>query len=93
MNTVCYEIVMVALICLNVLVLAVESTDTSTAMYSALSVMHFIFLVIFLLECIFKIVAFRQHYFKDGWNVLDFVILLIQIAGKFEASEHFVTPV
>lgn len=74
---------MVVLICLNVVVLMVESMDTSHTVHDALYRMQFIFIVIFLLECIFKVTAFRQHYFKDGWNVVDFVVLLIQIAGKF----------
>lgn len=83
MNSSCYEIVMVVLICLNVVVLMVESMDTSHTVHDALYRMQFIFMVIFLLECVFKVTAFRQHYFKDGWNVVDFVVLLIQIAGKF----------
>ncbi|CAG05621.1 unnamed protein product, partial [Tetraodon nigroviridis] len=83
MNTSCYEIVMAALICLNVLLLVLETVDTTETMYTALHWIYFIFIIIFLLECIFKLVAFRQHYFKDGWNILDFVVVLLQILGKF----------
>lgn len=83
MNSSCYEIVMVVLICLNVVVLMMETMDDSHAKYEAMFWMQFSFTVIFLLECIFKVIAFRMHYFKDGWNIVDFVVLLIQIAGKF----------
>ncbi|CAF88301.1 unnamed protein product, partial [Tetraodon nigroviridis] len=77
MNTSCYEIVMAALICLNVLLLVLETVDTTETMYTALHWIYFIFIIIFLLECIFKLVAFRQHYFKDRWNILDFVVILL----------------
>uniref|UniRef100_H3D8B0 Sodium channel protein n=1 Tax=Tetraodon nigroviridis TaxID=99883 RepID=H3D8B0_TETNG len=83
MNTSCYEIVMAALICLNVLLLVLETVDTTETMYTALHWIYFIFIIIFLLECIFKLVAFRQHYFKDGWNILDFVVVLLQILVLF----------
>lgn len=74
---------MAALICLNVLLLVLETMDTTETMYTALHWIYFIFIIIFLLECIFKLVAFRQHYFKDRWNILDFVVVLLQILGKF----------
>ena len=74
---------MVALICLNVVVLMIEPAESSLAVSTAVHWMQVIFLLIFLLEFIFKVIAFRQHYFKDGWNVVDFVVLLIQIVGKF----------
>lgn len=83
LNSSCYEIVMVVLICLSVVVLMVEFVDQSPTMYEALFWMQFIFIIIFLLECIFKVIAFRQHYFMDGWNIVDFVVLLVQIVGKF----------
>lgn len=83
LNSSCYEIVMVVLICLSVVVLMVEFLDQSPTMYEALFWMRIIFIIIFLLECIFKVIAFRQHYFMDGWNIVDFVVLLVQIVGKF----------
>jgi voltage-dependent calcium channel L type alpha-1D len=35
------------------------------------------FTAIFTLEAIIKIIAFRLDYFKQGWNVFDFTIVLI----------------
>lgn len=74
---------MVALICLNVVLLMVESMDGTHLMEDVLHWLHFIYLLIFLIEFILKIVGLRQHYFKDGWNIIDFIVLLIQIIGKF----------
>ena len=45
-----------------------------------------IFTAIFTIECIFKVVAYgfakgKRAYIRDGWNVLDFVILAISLLG------------
>lgn len=42
-----------------------------------------IFATIFVIECILKIIAFgfvrgERAYLRDGWNVLDFVIVIIR---------------
>lgn len=91
MNSPYYEVVMVVLICLNNVVLMIESMDESHIMEDICHWLHFFFILIFLIECILKIIAFRQHYFKDGWNIIDFIILLIQIIGKFYMSEYLLT--
>lgn len=75
---------MVVLICLNIVLLMVESIDQSLEWKEEiLSWMHFIFMIIFLIEFIVKIVVFRQHYFKDMWNIIDLLVLLFLIIGKF----------
>lgn len=90
-NSPYYEVVMVVLICLSVVLLMMEGVDESYTMEEILHWIHFFFIIIFLIECILKIIAFRQHYFKDGWNIIDFIILLIQIIGKFYMSEYLLT--
>jgi hypothetical protein len=35
--------------------------------------------VVFLVEAIIKIIGLGKGYFKEGWNVLDFSILVIWI--------------
>lgn len=37
---------------------------------------NYIFMVIFTLECIFKLIALKCAYFKDGWNIFDFVVVV-----------------
>ena len=34
-------------------------------------------MVIFTLEAIIKITAMRSKYFKDGWNVYDFTVVVL----------------
>lgn len=78
---------MVALICLSIVLLMVESMDQSLLLEIVIHWLHFIYILIFLIEFVLKLVALRQHYFKDGWNIIDFIVLLIQIIGKFFISE------
>lgn len=77
-----FEMVMVAVICLNILCMAVESDDQSMLAVEVLYFLHFSFLIIFLLEFVIKVIALRKHYFQDYWNVADFIILVTCIAGK-----------
>ena len=37
---------------------------------------NFAFSIVFLLEAIFKLIAYGKRYFNDYWNVFDFVIVL-----------------
>ena len=37
---------------------------------------NFVFSIVFLLEAIFKLIAYGKRYFNDYWNVFDFVIVL-----------------
>ncbi|KAM9352422.1 sodium channel protein type 4 subunit alpha B-like [Symphorus nematophorus] len=78
-----YEVLMVVVICLNVVVLMLPSAEDSHRTDEVLYFLEFSFILIFLIEFLVKIVAFRQHYFTDGWNVVDFVVLLVSIIGLF----------
>lgn len=77
-----FEMVMVAVICLNILCMTVESYDQSILAEEVLYFLHFSFIIIFLLEFVIKVIALRKHYFQDYWNVADFIILVMCIAGK-----------
>jgi hypothetical protein len=45
----------------------------------ALDWINFVFTVIFLLEAICKIIAYRKKYFHDRWNRFDFTIVVISV--------------
>ena len=38
-----------------------------------------LFIAFYLLEFILKVSAFRLNYFKDGWNLLDFLITFFTV--------------
>ena len=35
-----------------------------------------IFTVIFILEALIKIIALGRQYFKENWNIFDFIIII-----------------
>jgi hypothetical protein len=44
---------------------------------------NLIFLAVFSLECLIKIVAFGVDYFKISWNVFDFVVVVTSLITIF----------
>jgi voltage-gated sodium channel len=51
----------------------------------------FCFFVIFLTEVVFKLVAYGTVYFRDPWNVFDFVVTImvgIELAATYSMVDH-----
>ena len=44
-----------------------------------IEIVNYVFMTIFTLEAIVKILAQRTYYFKDSWNVFDFIIVVMTI--------------
>ncbi|XP_062276409.1 sodium channel protein type 4 subunit alpha B-like isoform X2 [Scomber scombrus] len=78
-----FEVFMVVVICINVLVLASETYSDSFEKEVVLYWMHFIILIIFLIESILKIVAFGRDFFRDCLNTWDFGLILLSIPFIF----------
>ncbi|XP_073327419.1 sodium channel protein type 4 subunit alpha B-like [Pagrus major] len=90
-----FEFFMMGIICLNMVILMVETYDQSYEADHILYWFHFTFILIFLIEFILKISAFGQRYFADGLNVLDFVLLVMCVISLFLADlmeKYFVSP-
>lgn len=60
----------------------VESEGQSQEVRSHLKNINMVFVVLFTMECILKMVALRHHFFTVGWNVFDFVVVILSIVGK-----------
>ena len=41
-----------------------------------------VFIAVFTLECITKLIALRWHYFKQPWNIFDFSVVVISILSE-----------
>ncbi|XP_070542290.1 sodium channel protein 1 brain-like isoform X2 [Ptychodera flava] len=76
-----FEISIVLLICLNMIAMGVEHYGQSDEITAVLDVLNIIFVAVFGLEAIMKIIGMRWHYFKRPWNVFDFIIVLLSILG------------
>uniref|UniRef100_A0A4X2LNV9 Sodium channel protein n=2 Tax=Vombatus ursinus TaxID=29139 RepID=A0A4X2LNV9_VOMUR len=75
-----FEITILVLICLNMMIIMVE-TDTESAYKSGiLYQINLVFIGLFAGECVLKLIGLRHHYFTVGWNIFDFVVVHISIA-------------
>uniref|UniRef100_A0A8C9VFI7 Voltage-dependent T-type calcium channel subunit alpha n=1 Tax=Scleropages formosus TaxID=113540 RepID=A0A8C9VFI7_SCLFO len=67
---------------LNVITMAMEHYQQPKVLDEALKICNYIFTIIFVLESVFKLVAFGfRRFFKDRWNQLDLAIVLLSIMG------------
>lgn len=77
-----FDIMIMLLIILNMLTMMVETDEQSPSMEGILYNINLAFIVIFTTECIIKIIALRCYFFKIGWNIFDFVVVILSIVGE-----------
>lgn len=66
---------------LNAIVIGFQSYPEIDAAYGSLfHSLDLIFLTIFTVEVILKLIVDRTKYFKDGWNLFDFIVVAASIA-------------
>uniref|UniRef100_A0A4W3GUY6 Ion transport domain-containing protein n=1 Tax=Callorhinchus milii TaxID=7868 RepID=A0A4W3GUY6_CALMI len=77
-----FDIIIMIMICLNMVTMMVESDDMDKQTINILFNINIIFIVIFTTECTLKLVALRQYFFTVGWNVFDFVVVILSVVGR-----------
>uniref|UniRef100_A0A3Q3B869 Sodium channel protein n=1 Tax=Kryptolebias marmoratus TaxID=37003 RepID=A0A3Q3B869_KRYMA len=90
-----FDIFIMVLICLNMVTMMVETDEQSAEKDAILYWINLFFIVIFTAECVLKLIALRQHYFAVGWNIFDFVVVILSIVGLLLADiieKYFVSP-
>ncbi|KAJ1099463.1 hypothetical protein NDU88_004564, partial [Pleurodeles waltl] len=90
-----FDIIIMILICLNMVTMMVETDDQSKDTENLLYYINLAFVVIFTGECLLKIVALRYYYFTIGWNIFDFVVVILSIVGVVLSDiieKWFVSP-
>ncbi|XP_063174311.1 sodium channel protein type 2 subunit alpha isoform X2 [Candoia aspera] len=90
-----FDISIMILICLNMVTMMVETDDQTDAMETILYRINLIFIVLFTGECVLKLISLRYYYFTIGWNIFDFVVVILSIVGMFLAEiieKYFVSP-
>ncbi|CAN0250551.1 unnamed protein product [Lampetra planeri] len=88
-----FEYFIMAMIALNTIVLMMKYHEASPEYEKILRNLNIIFTVLFFLECKLKIVAFGiLNYFRDAWNVFDFVTVLGSITDILvtELGKNFI---
>ncbi|KFP40279.1 Sodium channel protein type 2 subunit alpha, partial [Chlamydotis macqueenii] len=90
-----FDITIMILICLNMVTMMVETDDQSDLKTSVLYKINLVFIVIFTGECVLKMFALRYYYFTIGWNIFDFVVVILSILGIVLSDiieKYFVSP-
>lgn len=77
-----FDIAVMVLICLNMVTMMIETDDQTELMQNVLYWINLVFVVLFTGECVFKIFSLRCYYFTTGWNIFDFVVVILSIIGK-----------
>jgi len=63
---------------------AVEYYNEGTQYGNIVNVMNTIFVTIYGLESVFKLIGLRLHFFRDKWNIFDLSINILSIICKYE---------
>ncbi|XP_063272573.1 sodium channel protein type 5 subunit alpha isoform X5 [Prinia subflava] len=80
-----FDVSIMILICLNMVTMMVETDDQSQEKVNILHKINMLFVAIFTGECIFKMLALRHYYFTNGWNIFDFVVVILSIVDFADA--------
>ncbi|KAM8887665.1 sodium channel protein type 4 subunit alpha A [Synchiropus picturatus] len=90
-----FDIFIMVLICLNMVTMMVETDNQSPEKEDFLFKVNVAFIVVFTGECVLKLFALRQYFFTNGWNVFDFIVVILSIAGTMLSDlieQYFVSP-
>ncbi|XP_033935647.2 sodium channel protein type 4 subunit alpha B-like [Pseudochaenichthys georgianus] len=90
-----FDIFIMVLICLNMVTMMVETDEQSEEKETILYWVNLTFIIVFTGECSLKLVALRHHYFSVGWNIFDFVVVILSVVGLLLADiieKYFVSP-
>uniref|UniRef100_A0A8C4M2Z7 Sodium channel protein n=1 Tax=Equus asinus asinus TaxID=83772 RepID=A0A8C4M2Z7_EQUAS len=90
-----FDITIMILICLNMVTMMVETDDQSQLKVDILYNINMVFIIVFTGECVLKMFALRQYYFTVGWNIFDFVVVILSIVGLALSDliqKYFVSP-
>ncbi|XP_017797362.1 PREDICTED: sodium channel protein para isoform X1 [Habropoda laboriosa] len=90
-----FDMVIMLFIGLNMLTMTLDHYQQTQTFSYALDSLNMIFIVIFTSECLMKIFALRYHYFKEPWNLFDFVVVILSILGLVLSDiieKYFVSP-
>lgn len=81
-----FDIFIMSIIMLNMVTMAMEYHNMEETYSTTLNTINVIFIAIFTLECVMKLIGLRHYYFKQAWNVFDFVVVVLSVLGMKNPS-------
>ncbi|XP_064621653.1 sodium channel protein type 4 subunit alpha B-like isoform X2 [Lineus longissimus] len=76
-----FDIGIMVCILLNMASMAIDHHNMSNEIKNGLEYVNLVFIIIFTAECVMKLLGLRLHYFKQPWNIFDFVIVVFSIVA------------
>ena len=77
-----FEITIMSCILLNVFVMCIDWVGIDQGVVDVTDTLNAIFMWVFTAECVLKLTALDWHYFLDGWNVFDFIVVVMSLVEK-----------
>lgn len=89
-----FDLAIMLIMGLNMFVMALEHYGQSQELNQALETLNLVFIGIFTLECVCKVFAMRHYYFREPWNMFDFIVVNLSILGVMtqNVANYFVSP-
>ncbi|XP_044513335.1 sodium channel protein type 10 subunit alpha-like [Gracilinanus agilis] len=92
-----FDIAIMVLICLNMITMMVETDGQSEQKTKILNRINHFFVAVFTAECVLKMFALRYYYFINGWNIFDFIVVILSIvslvfSGIMKSLENYFSP-
>lgn len=76
-----FDFLIMSLICMDAVILGLMTSEEMNLFFDGgLFILDRLFMAIFIIEMIMKIFAFGKKFFKSGWNVFDFTVIVISSA-------------
>jgi len=90
-----FESIIMLCIVLNTLCLAVVWYQMDPSVVWAMEMLNFLFMFIFTVEAVIKLIALRSYYFANSWNIFDFIVVIGSITAVllevFKINEDIAT--
>ncbi|EFX81393.1 hypothetical protein DAPPUDRAFT_50150 [Daphnia pulex] len=90
-----FDMIIMLFIGLNMLTMTLDQYKPAQILSNILDYLNMFFIVIFTAECSLKVFALRHYYFKEPWNLFDFVVVILSILGMVLSDlieKYFVSP-
>lgn len=64
------------------IVMGIDHYNQTQVVTDTLDIMNIVFTSIYALEAAIKLIGLRWHYFRQAWNVFDFIVVLLSVLGE-----------
>lgn len=72
-----FQFFIMAVIVLNAITLGIQTGHFGDDVFNILVIFDNVCLAIYIAEAVLKIIAYGGRYFRDGWNIFDFIIIVL----------------